>query len=324
MPYAYDPDATCPQWEKFLTEVIPDPDGRAFLQEWAGYLLSGRTHLEKIAVLVGATRSGKGTVGRVLRNLLGEAWVATPRLDSLGEHFGKQPLIGRLLATFADVDWSKKGARDTVEDLLTLSGEDHPNVPRKGMLDWQGKLPVRLMMLSNDMPNLPNNSGALAGRMIIVRFGRSFLGQEDTGLTARLLTELPGVLLWAIEGLRRLNAAGRFTEPGGGDARTLTAEAGSPVIEFVEATCTVIPGMDDSNLDDVYERFRNWWIFEGKEDDRTRPRPDKATFSKMLQSAYGDRGVETRRIMRGGVRTQKILNLECHWTDRVASRHERH
>jgi phage/plasmid-associated DNA primase len=34
------------------------------LQEWFGYILSGRTDLQKILLLIGPRRSGKGTTSR--------------------------------------------------------------------------------------------------------------------------------------------------------------------------------------------------------------------------------------------------------------------
>lgn len=314
LPYSYDPHATCPQWETFLSQVIPDPDGRAFLQEWAGYLVSGRVDMEKMAVLVGAKRSGKGTVARVFRGLLGEQWVTTPKLSGLAEHFGKQPLIGKLLATFSDVDWKSRGAREAVEDLLAISGEDNPNIPRKNHDDWTGHLTVRLMLLSNDSPDLPNASGALASRMVVVTFGQSFLGREDIDLTRKLTAELPGIFRWALAGLRRLEVERRFTRPQ--ESRTgEIAAAGSPVMQFVDGACTLIPGHETS-LDGLYEQFRNWWESEGKQD---RDRPDKPTFSRWLLSAYRDQGVDVVRRGRAAGRYRIVGGLECHWVSKTAS-----
>ena len=53
----------------------------------------------------------------------------------------------------------------------------------------------------------------LVGRMILVRMSESFFGREDSALTDRLLAELPGILLWSIEGWRRLRERGRFVQP---------------------------------------------------------------------------------------------------------------
>ena len=55
------------------------------LQEWVGYLLTQDTRQHKILLIVGPPRSGKGTIGRVLRELLGHENVVGPTLSSLGE-----------------------------------------------------------------------------------------------------------------------------------------------------------------------------------------------------------------------------------------------
>jgi putative DNA primase/helicase len=60
-------------WLRFLLQLWPDdPQSVETLQEWIGYLLTPRTHFQKILMLVGPKRSGKGTIGRVIRMLLGD------------------------------------------------------------------------------------------------------------------------------------------------------------------------------------------------------------------------------------------------------------
>ena len=99
------------------------------------------------------------------------------------------------------------------ERLLSISGEDSLSIDRKNTTAVESKLDVRLMLLSNELPRLSDVSGALAGRMIILRLSESWYGREDPGLFARLDPELPGILLWAIEGWRRVRARGHFVVP---------------------------------------------------------------------------------------------------------------
>ena len=72
------------------------------LQEWIGYLLTPRTHFQKIGMLVGPKRSGKGTIGRVTRRLLGDRNVCGPTLANMGEQFGLSILIGKSAAIISD------------------------------------------------------------------------------------------------------------------------------------------------------------------------------------------------------------------------------
>jgi hypothetical protein len=90
VPVEYEPAAPEPiRWMRFLNQLWPeDPESTAALQEFFGYVLSGQTDLPKIMLLIGPTRSGKGTIARVLAPLLGKGNAAGPILTSLGTNFG--------------------------------------------------------------------------------------------------------------------------------------------------------------------------------------------------------------------------------------------
>src|SRR5262249_20330824 len=101
------------------------------LQEWFGYCLTPDTRIQKMLMMIGPTRSGKGTIGRILRALVGPGNVAGPTLSSLGGTFGLQPLLGKSLSIISDARLS--GRSDTaqvVERLLSLTGEDALTIDR--------------------------------------------------------------------------------------------------------------------------------------------------------------------------------------------------
>ena len=176
------------EFYKFLASVWPDdPESIEAMQEWFGYCLLTDTRQQKIALLIGPPRSGRGTIARLMSALIGPENVAGPRLSALATNFGLEPLVGKPLATIGDARLS--GRTDTgiiVEALLSISGEDTITIDRKHKAPWTGKLPTRLMLLSNELPRLPDQSGALASRFLVWRFTRSFLRNEDLGLDARL------------------------------------------------------------------------------------------------------------------------------------------
>jgi hypothetical protein len=74
---------------------------------------------------------------------------------------------------------------------------------------------------------------------------RSFLGREDLGLTERLLTELPGILLWALDGLDRLVKAKHFTaSTASEDMVRVLHDAVSPMSAFVRDRCELLAGAE--------------------------------------------------------------------------------
>jgi hypothetical protein len=83
--FGFDPSASEPEeWTRFLDALWRD-DAEAIdcLQEIFGYLLTTDTRQQKAFLLVGPKRSGKGTIARVLKALLGSANVAGPTLDPM-------------------------------------------------------------------------------------------------------------------------------------------------------------------------------------------------------------------------------------------------
>jgi putative DNA primase/helicase len=217
--YAFDASAPAPAaWLTFLSQLWPnDAESIATLQEWMGLFLTSDTRHQKILVMVGPRRSGKGTIARVVRGLVGPDNVAGPTLAGLGTNFGLWPLIGKTVAVISDARLSgRTDAAIVTERLLSISGEDAQTIDRKCLKAVTTKLAVRFVILTNELMRLGDSSGALVGRMIVLRLTESFYGREDQKLTDKLLVERPGILLWALEGLRRLRVRGHFVQPATG------------------------------------------------------------------------------------------------------------
>jgi len=279
VPFDYDPTATAPAWEAFLKQVWPDDETSIeALQEWFGYILGGDTSQQKIMLVVGPTRSGKGTIARVLGGLVGRGNMAGPTLASLATNFGLSPLLGRSLAVISDARLAGRDGHQVVERLLTISGEDTIDVDRKYKDPWTGKLPTRLMILSNELPNFGDASGVIARRFVVLNMQASWLGKEDTNLTDRLTAEMPGILNWALDGLARLEHRGRITEPpASAEAVVTMQDTASPTSAFVRECCDV--GADcEVPIDALWSAWRIW-----AEDSGIRS-STKQMFGRNLQS----------------------------------------
>jgi putative DNA primase/helicase len=241
-----------------------DIESVELLQEWMGYSLVADTSQQKMLLMVGPKRSGKGTIGRVLTRLVGAGNVVGPTTSSLAGSFGLQPLIGKSLAIVSDARFSGENVGVVVERLLCISGEDTLTVDRKFLGSVTMKLPTRFMFLTNELPRMNDASGALAGRFVILRLIKSFYGQEDTALTQHLMAELPGILVWAIEGLKRLRVRGHFVQPKAvSDAVQEMEDLASPVLAFVRDCCEVGVGRR-TWIDEMYEAWKRWCESDGR------------------------------------------------------------
>jgi hypothetical protein len=89
------------------------------------------------------------------------------------------------------------------------------------------------------MPHLHDASGALAHRMLLLNYNRTFAGREDTGLLDKLLAELPGIAAWALDGLRQLRADGWARPAVSEAARTEFRRQASAPLAFLADSCQV-------------------------------------------------------------------------------------
>ena len=264
--FDYDPAAPAPvEWLKFLTTLwATDQQSIDALGDMFGYMLTDDTSQQKAFMMIGPPRCGKGTILRVLESMVGQHNRVSPSLTSLGTQFGLQPLVGKRLAMISDARLSgKTDQQPIVENILRISGEDSLTIDRKFLGSWSGKLPTRFILASNETPGFTDASGALPNRFIMFKFTASFLGREDHGLTARLLAELPGIILWALDGLTRLQARGYLIAPDAGrELADEMREQSSPIGAFVAEKCVAREGYSvDRN--ELFSAWKQWCSDQG-------------------------------------------------------------
>lgn len=325
VPFDYDPAAAEPvEWLKFLRSIWPAVPGESVtgyveadeirsLQQWFGYVLSGRTDLQKILMLVGPPRSGKGTITRVLERLVGRGNYCSPTLAGLGTNFGLQPMLGKVLATIADARLGRDNANVVVERLLSISGEDTLTVDRKHREAWSGKIPARMVLCSNELPRFSDSSGAISSRFVVLAMERSFLGAEDTGLEERIEAELPGILRWALAGLVQLNTQKRLTVPSSSaEMMQVLQDLVSPMGAFVKEACVLGADKDGQPhtvvVDDIYRHWNAWAVENGHTVSSS-----KAKFSSDIRSV-----VPTLKNYRpaGQARQWKGIGMNTDWLAR--------
>jgi putative DNA primase/helicase len=295
MDFDYDPVARCPTWERFLDEVFEsDPESRECVEEQLGLGMTEDIRFQKGFLWIGTQgREGKGTLAAILERLCGgTGYVSLAFHTWLKGEFSAEAMIGKRSGVFPDVRFKEPkwygqnydpGGIDHVskEMLLKITGRDHQTFARKyNPVPWHGVLPMKVFLISNDVPNL--NDQILATRFIKIAFNVSFRGREDHTLLDKLKGALPGIANRCLAAYRRLCERGRLIQPESGArlAREIAAKS-NPWEAFVEEQCVIEEG-EWVTCRDLYERFE-WWCEQNERADLLRQVPNPQLFAKMLK-----------------------------------------
>lgn len=265
----------------FYTGPVPPPDHwRGYLEsqwdddeesilttrEMMGYLFTSSNKYQKLFMLIGPPRSGKGTLVGVIRDLLGQNNVASATFNGLSKDFGCEILIDKNVAIFPDARITgRTDVGGVAENIVSITGGDHVYVNRKHKKAISRLLNCRFLILSNLLPRLTDQGGALHTRAIILRFTRSFYGKEDLSLAAKIQKELPAIARWAIDGWASLTARGHFIQPASGrelveDLRNLA----TPIQHFAEDCLQVGPEYEADSAS-VFSLYKEWCFAKNKE-----------------------------------------------------------
>jgi putative DNA primase/helicase len=197
----------------------------------------------------------------VLQGLIGKPNYIGTSLKAFSEGFGMENFIGKKVVVFSDARLDgvpQRSLSTIVERLLLITGEDDMHINRKNTKYWEGKLNSRVIVFSNELLRLPDESGALPGRFLTFRMQQSFFGREDHNLTEKLLAERPGILNLALNALAELRERGRLIQPRTGEEMSESlGELSSDISSFVEECCVVDPEREIL-CQDLFGAFGRW------------------------------------------------------------------
>ncbi len=199
----YDDVAPCPRWESFLAQVLPDLDVRAWLQRFVGYCLTGDVREQVLAFAFGAGANGKSVLLDVLLGVLGDYGLrAAPDLV-LAKHGEAHPtevadLEGRRLVVCSEIEQGRAWAESTIK---RITGDTTITARRMREDFYSFPATHKLVIAANTRPTVRGTDYAIWRRMRLVPFEVTIPeADRDRELVAKLMTEAPGILAWAVRG----------------------------------------------------------------------------------------------------------------------------
>ena len=221
---AYDPDAACPRWQRFLAEVFA---GDAELVDW--YQLLVGTSLvgvvqELLALHHGLGNNGKSVAVRALRRAFGEYAIVIPveTLVNAKRAAGEatpdlMALRGARIAFTSEPDQTAKLRGGVLKRLASVDMMTGRSLYGQ-TTTWEPTHTVHLA--TNHLPAVDDATEGFWRRVALIPWPVHFrkpgeegdAPTEDPDLAATLALEAPGILAWAVRGAVAY-AAGRTLHP---------------------------------------------------------------------------------------------------------------
>ncbi len=252
MQAGYDPAATAPTFQRFLTRIMPDGAMQAFLQRWFGYSMLGLTHEQALAFFYGMGANGKSALTDLMARLMG-SYAATAKIESLTGQNRRSggdatpDLIGIVAARMVRASEPEKGVQWQEGLIKQLTGGE-PILVRALNENFFEATPIfKLTIGGNHAPDIRGMDDGIWRRLMIVPFDVQIPKDErDPLIVDRMLAEVPGILNWLVEGALAYLEGGLAPPAQVSQATDTLRKDNDPYGKFLDDACTVTGDPADS------------------------------------------------------------------------------
>ncbi len=254
---SYNKNASCVKWCKAVDEILDKDQGRvSVLQEFFGLCLTKETRYARALFMLGEGANGKSTLLNVIETILTNDNTSSIPLETLQNLHYVASLHNKLVNISIETN-----AKSEVYDAMfkAIVTGDLIQADKKYGHPFTFRPYCKLIYALNNMPRVNDKTLSFYRRLLILRFNKTFEGQEDNkNLKEELLAELDGIFLWLLEGLRNLRARGDFkeTEEMKSEVKDYQRENNS-VLVFAEERCELDP-QESTSSQKLYDEFKFW------------------------------------------------------------------
>ena len=264
VPYAYRAGERCEAWEhRVMGELVSEhlgAEAAAFLQEFAGYALTTNTEHEIALWLTGKHGGGRSTVLAGLGAMLGPRAGVLSLMDIERSTFALTNLPGKTLVTATEqpaVYLRGGGALNAI-----ISGEPL-QVDRK----YRDPITVvprcKIAWAMNELPRVGNVDDGIFRRVKVLVLPEIAPAKRDPRVKEEVKAGGAGILNWALDGLDRLKARGRFEVPASISSATEEFKEHNDVPAlFLEEACQVDEGRSETGAN-LYGVYKGWCLDNG-------------------------------------------------------------
>jgi putative DNA primase/helicase len=207
----YDEKADCNRWKQFLKEIFDGNDDLIrFMQKVVGYSLTGEMSEQKMFIAYGFGKNGKSEFVNVVQALSGDygarASFKTFDADKQSEQTNDLAMLkGKRFVSMIETGGDKKLNEPLVKQI-TGGDKITCRFLHKEFFEYFPQF--KLFLATNHKPVITHSDFAIWRRIVLIPFTQNFEGREEKGLKEKLMSELSGILNWALEGLKLWQSEG--------------------------------------------------------------------------------------------------------------------
>jgi P4 family phage/plasmid primase-like protien len=199
----YDPSATCPTFDKFLSEVVCQDDAKILLEFIGVAAASEPNHrFEKALMLYGGGANGKSVLMNIIYHILGIDNCATVKMRDMVDPVGRYILNNKLVNIVSEENPKSLLNNTDIFKALVAGEAMSGKILYKGTFNFNPK--TKQIYSFNELPITDDTSKGFFRRCLIIEFPNSFIGREDTLLTDKLKNESAGIWNAVIEAYKRV------------------------------------------------------------------------------------------------------------------------
>ena len=258
----YNPKTDTSEWEKFIEEVVPDPEIRNFLQKVAGYSLTGRTDEEKFFFIRGPSGTGKTTFLEVIAQMLGDYSTKT-NFDVFlrkGRDTGTEQAIavlqGARMVYGAETDEYRRFSEGILNEVV--GGETIQGCYKFG-IHFNFKPQFKLFLAANNRPRITaEEKDGIWRRLVEIPFENQ-PDKIDETLKTRLMTQenLEAVLKWAVDGAVKYYEEGLELPVKLKQLIAHYQQENDDLQEFLDEAAILGPGLS-TKATELFKAYQNW------------------------------------------------------------------
>lgn len=314
-PVDFDPDATCPAFDKFLDELMLGRQGLvAFLRRYFGYCLTADVSEQVLVVLHGGGSNGKSTLLDILRAVFGDYGMQASTDLLMAPSAGVErhsteltDLFGMRLCVAIENEEGRQFAEARVKQL---TGGDRVRARRMREDHWEFPPTWKLALATNHKPSIRGTDDAIWRRIRLVPFDvravdpteetpqPPFTIARDAGLLDRLRQEKAGILAWLVRGCLEWQRNGLGTPEEVRAATRGYRDSEDVLHAFLEERC-IVGKQYSVAASAVFDEYQSWAKASG----------EGSLTKRTLGVRLAEKGFTQTKTGRNSVRTWTGLGL---------------